>query len=98
MVAEKGEKDRLICLFVYLCLYLGGGVLTPYFFFLQVDTWEEKLKSIWSTIYFIALNKAFILFLMIPHDIWYHRNLQMGKRCMSGRPISSHVLFILLFF
>jgi len=56
-------------LFVCLCLYLGGGVLTPYLFFLQVNTWEEKLMLICSTIYFIALSKGFILFLMIPNDM-----------------------------
>ena len=41
MVAEKGEKDRLGCLFVCLCLYLSRGVLTLCLIFLQVDTWEE---------------------------------------------------------
>ena len=38
---RNAEKDRhqFVCLFVSL---LGGGVLTPYLFFLQIDTWEEK--------------------------------------------------------
>jgi hypothetical protein len=40
---EEAERDRhlFVCLFVSL---LGGGVLTPYLFFLQIDTWEEKLS------------------------------------------------------